>query len=161
MKWVEALKAWNASSNSGTWCIPRKGSPEYQEVRELMGPKETKPRAPRKSRKGKKAEAAAEAVPVMEVEEVEESFERPPGPKGRKLPSQPVTTMTVSSLEAEISKRMGFPPTNKGSTMWNDEVGPVIKKLKEKAPAGLTNAKKQRYALETIVEHLRKKGIRK
>ena len=49
-------------SNSGSWCIPRKGSPAYDQVRALMAEKEAKPA-------------------------VEESFERPPGPKGRKAPS--------------------------------------------------------------------------
>ncbi len=34
MKWIEALKEWN--TGKGTWCIPRKGTPEYDEVRRLM-----------------------------------------------------------------------------------------------------------------------------
>ena len=39
MKWIEALKEWN--KDKGTWCIPRKGSPEYDQVRALMGPAKT------------------------------------------------------------------------------------------------------------------------
>lgn len=35
MKWVEALKVWNGKKG-GTWCIPRKGSAEYDEVRAIM-----------------------------------------------------------------------------------------------------------------------------
>jgi len=160
MKWVEALKQWNARSNSGTWCIPRKGSPEYLEVRELMGPQETKPKKPRAPRKGKKA-AATEAAPVLEVEEVEESFERPPGPKGRKLPSPPVTSMTNSALDNEVYRLLGLPPTKKGAEMFNEKVMPSIKTLKENAPAGMTQRQKHRYALEKVVEHLRRKMPRK
>lgn len=34
MNWVQALKEWNTGKTK--WCVPRKGSPEYDEVRELM-----------------------------------------------------------------------------------------------------------------------------
>lgn len=34
MKWMEALKQYN--SGKGMWCIPKKGSPEYFDVRALM-----------------------------------------------------------------------------------------------------------------------------
>ena len=35
MRWVDALKEWNGTK-SGTWCIPRKGSEQYKEVRAIM-----------------------------------------------------------------------------------------------------------------------------
>ena len=35
MNWVEALKAWNAK-HGGRWQIPKKGTPEYEQVRRLM-----------------------------------------------------------------------------------------------------------------------------
>lgn len=35
MKWMEALKQYN--SGKAMWCIPKKGSPEYFDVRALMG----------------------------------------------------------------------------------------------------------------------------
>jgi hypothetical protein len=35
MKWIEALKVWNGKKG-GPWCIPRKGSAEYDAVREIM-----------------------------------------------------------------------------------------------------------------------------
>ena len=35
MKWLEALKTWNASKG-GSWCVPKKGSPEHQEVLKIM-----------------------------------------------------------------------------------------------------------------------------
>jgi hypothetical protein len=36
MKWIEALKQWNADKD--TWCIPRKGTKEYLEVMAIMKP---------------------------------------------------------------------------------------------------------------------------
>ena len=35
MKWVEALKKWNAEKG-GAWCVPRKGSPEMEAVKKIM-----------------------------------------------------------------------------------------------------------------------------
>jgi hypothetical protein len=34
MKWIEALKQWN--SQKDMWCIPRKGTKEYDEVKAIM-----------------------------------------------------------------------------------------------------------------------------
>ena len=81
MKWIDALKEWNATHNSGSWCIPRKGSDAYNQVRAIMA--------------GTTAKPAAEEKPVAE-----ESFERPPGPKGRKLPSNALLSLPagVSSI---------------------------------------------------------------
>lgn len=39
-KWITALKEWNGAKG-GPWCVPRKGSPEYDEVRGIMDGKET------------------------------------------------------------------------------------------------------------------------
>jgi hypothetical protein len=36
MSWIDALKQWNRK-RSGRWCIPKKGTREYDEVRALMG----------------------------------------------------------------------------------------------------------------------------
>lgn len=48
MKWIDALKAWNAK-HGGKYVIPRKGTKEYDEVRAMMGPAaaaaDPKPRA--------------------------------------------------------------------------------------------------------------------
>ena len=38
MKWIEALKVYNAGKS---WCVPRKGTPEYDEVKKIMN--RTKP----------------------------------------------------------------------------------------------------------------------
>ena len=37
MKWIEAVKIWNASHNKGTWCMPRRGSPEHAAVKKIQG----------------------------------------------------------------------------------------------------------------------------
>ena len=36
MKWIEALKIWNAQHNAGKWCVAKKGSPEYDQVKAIM-----------------------------------------------------------------------------------------------------------------------------
>jgi len=33
--YLEALKEWNTKSNTGKWCIPKKGSTDYNEVMRL------------------------------------------------------------------------------------------------------------------------------
>jgi len=40
MRWVDALKAWN-DKKGGSWTIPKKGTPEYDAVRAVMGSPET------------------------------------------------------------------------------------------------------------------------
>jgi hypothetical protein len=49
MRWLDALKQWNSSKSS--WCIPKKGSKEYDEVKAIMNPPkpETKKIRPKKS----------------------------------------------------------------------------------------------------------------
>jgi hypothetical protein len=39
-KWITALKQWNGEKG-GPWCVPRKGSPEYDAVRGIMDGRET------------------------------------------------------------------------------------------------------------------------
>ena len=44
MKWIDALKKWNSQKgNSDAWCIPKKGTKEYDKVKGIM---EGKPEAP-------------------------------------------------------------------------------------------------------------------
>ena len=35
MKWIDALKVWNEQHN-GTWCVPKKGTPGYNQVIAIM-----------------------------------------------------------------------------------------------------------------------------
>lgn len=41
MNWIQALKAWN-QKNGGKWCIPKKGTADYNEVKKLMTKKKGK-----------------------------------------------------------------------------------------------------------------------
>lgn len=52
--WIEALKKWN--EGKGMWCLPKKGTKDYEEVRALMPPKAAKAKAPKlpKAEKGEK-----------------------------------------------------------------------------------------------------------
>ncbi len=36
MRWLEALKVWNAEHNPGKWCVAKKGSAEYDQVKAIM-----------------------------------------------------------------------------------------------------------------------------
>ena len=36
MRWIEALKMWNKQKSKGMWCVPKKGSEDYLEVRKIM-----------------------------------------------------------------------------------------------------------------------------
>jgi len=58
MRWVDALKEWN--KGSGKWCIPRKGSAEYDAVKAIMGGKKIEA-----SEAEKKAEASPKKIPMV------------------------------------------------------------------------------------------------
>ncbi len=70
MRWIDALKEWNAGS--AKWCIPKKGTEDYDAVRALMGPKaekekKVKAEAPKEAKAPKaslKDMAAAVGVPM-------------------------------------------------------------------------------------------------
>jgi len=34
--WITALKKYNENKGGGSWCVPRKGSPQHAEVKKLM-----------------------------------------------------------------------------------------------------------------------------
>ena len=40
-QWMVALKKWNAKHNSQTWCVPKKHTPAYNEVMDMMQKKRT------------------------------------------------------------------------------------------------------------------------
>ena len=79
MRWVDAVKQWNAEHNKGKYCVPRKGSPEHAQVVALMGKKIETPAAaesapakmPRRTIKLSKAGyvAAKEAPKLREIGE--------------------------------------------------------------------------------------------
>jgi hypothetical protein len=35
--WITALKKWNQKNPDGHWCVPKKGTQDYEEVRKIMG----------------------------------------------------------------------------------------------------------------------------
>lgn len=40
--YIEALKQWNKNNNPGRWCIPKKGSNEYDEIMKIKKDMEEK-----------------------------------------------------------------------------------------------------------------------
>lgn len=36
VSWIEALKKWNAEREGQKWSIPRKGTPEHEQVMKIM-----------------------------------------------------------------------------------------------------------------------------
>ena len=44
MRWIDAVKIWNQEHNKGTWCMPRRGSPEHARVKAIMEGKKEKPK---------------------------------------------------------------------------------------------------------------------
>ena len=43
--YMQALKQWNAESNTGKWCIPKRGTAEYNEVMRLKAQMEKQAKA--------------------------------------------------------------------------------------------------------------------
>ena len=90
--WITALKAWNAKSKKGTWCVPRKGTKEYDEVRSMMG-------------------GGAGGVPVSAMKKVyEEAKERRKSPQG-------VPLSAMSKMYKEVKERRKSANIEKGKTM--------------------------------------------
>lgn len=52
MKYFEALKIWNVEHNKGTWCVPKKGTAEYDAIKAILAKHNPpKPEAPKKEKK--------------------------------------------------------------------------------------------------------------
>ena len=77
MKWIEALRLWNAEHNKGKWCVPRRGTPEHAEVRKLMGDEGTKAgkKAMKEARGIKEAAEEMKAVPKKRKIEIADEEE--------------------------------------------------------------------------------------
>jgi hypothetical protein len=65
MRWVDALKQWNAGS--GKWCIPKKGTEDYDAVRAIMGPKAEKEKKVKAEKAPKEAKAPKASLQDMAV----------------------------------------------------------------------------------------------
>lgn len=66
-KWITALKKWN-ENKGGPWCVPKKGSADYDAVKALMSGSASAPApappAPKKKLKIPKAEPAPASAPA-------------------------------------------------------------------------------------------------
>ena len=71
LTWIQALKKWN-ESNDGTWCVPRKGSQAYEEVKAIMTGEEKKKETKEKKVKPKKEKKDKKVVKKDEQEKKEE-----------------------------------------------------------------------------------------
>ncbi len=65
MRWVDALKQWNAGQ--GKWCIPKKGTEDYDAVRAIMGPKVEKEKKVKAEKAPKEAKAPKASLQDMAV----------------------------------------------------------------------------------------------
>jgi hypothetical protein len=65
MKWLEALKVFN--QGKGTWCIARKGTPEYDEVKRIMN--SSKPEAVAQRNEERKVKATEQLKEVASASE--------------------------------------------------------------------------------------------
>jgi len=93
MRWIDALKEWNKGSPK--WCIPKKGSAEYDAVKEIMGGKKVEPApAPAPAPKMKKP---AVAPPKMKKPAVAPA----PAPKMQKPAVAPPKKKTSLKAMAE------------------------------------------------------------
>ena len=73
MRWIEALKIWNAEKG-GPWCVPRKGSPEHAIVKGSMAGKKPEPVEDKcdcegESTCGRKVEKKKKKIRIVEEEE--------------------------------------------------------------------------------------------
>jgi hypothetical protein len=71
--WIDALKQFN--NEKGAWCIPRKGSEDYDKVRALMGHMKDAKNKPVKAESAKKVEIVEkhEDIAKKEIARLEES----------------------------------------------------------------------------------------
>lgn len=96
MRWLDALKEWNKGSPK--WCIPRKGSPEYDAVKAIMGGKKIE--APDSE---KKAEAKPMSVPLKSIIRKKKPIigDLPPAPP-MKIPIEPQRKAFSDSMAPKI-----------------------------------------------------------
>ncbi len=63
-KWMTALREWNEKhNNKSTWCIPKKGTADYDKVRQMMNPAAQAPPA-KPSRSKRQTSSAPPAAPA-------------------------------------------------------------------------------------------------
>ena len=65
VSWMDAVKIWNKDHNPETWCIPRKNTSEYFEVRAIM---EGKPSPKKVKKNAERSEKSLEQLKSLEKE---------------------------------------------------------------------------------------------
>jgi hypothetical protein len=81
-KWILALKTFNSNRNNGMWCLPKKGSEEYEQVKAIMEGKEPKKQEePMKMEEPKKEEPKKKIRKVKIIEEPKKEEPKKEEPK--------------------------------------------------------------------------------
>ena len=103
MKWTDALKAY--AKKTGKYVVPRKGTPEYEAVRKMMGASEPKEApAGEGTKKGEVRKTARKAFEKAEAP----APTAPAKPKRRRASSEPVdANPAVKAIAQEDKPRRG------------------------------------------------------
>ena len=115
--WIEALKKWNSADNkSGNWCVPKKGTSDYEAVRKYMGSSSGAKMAPAKKEKkmlalpkGAKSKPVKKAITKV-IEEVKKDAKKSgKGPQFGKIPKK-FTKEEIAALDEarKIAGQTGF-----------------------------------------------------
>ena len=92
-KWVSALKEMNKGSNN--WCVPKKGTAEYQQVMNIMNKSSITPST--------KSAAATKIQSIVRGQAVRKPKPAPaPAPATTKKPKTTKTTKAKTTVEIEI-----------------------------------------------------------
>lgn len=133
MKWVEALKKYNEGKK---WSVPKKGTPEYEAVRKLMGAD------------GAKAEAPAPAPAPAEAPKAKRVYKKRPPKQTQKDKEDEKLAMEVKEVKEKVAPEKKKRAVRKGKAVVVKDVDdstavearPKVGKAKAKAgsvPAGL------------------------
>lgn len=99
--WIDALKKWNAGKDM--WCLPKKGTKDYDEVKALMSPKAEKtPKAKKEPEEDKEGKAESD----RNYEKLKAYFE------SRKKPA-PEPEKPKAKRVAKVSKKVHEPAAPK------------------------------------------------
>lgn len=139
MRWVDALKEWNKSSP--TWCIPRKGTKAYDEVKAIMAgnkieasaePKaEAKPMAQgidmREVQRKRKQKAKLEELKQSAKDTVASALASIPAaaPKKDMMPSMMASIADIAK-KAQVAKEKAWVPKTRDGKVYKRTIGGVV-----------------------------------
>lgn len=115
MKWIEALKEWN-TKQGGKWCIPKKGSPEYDAVKKIMGggkAEEKKAPTPKKAPSAKKEEPKPkkDEKPKKEEKPDERDWSMYKANNGKEYPYKKINESLIKLVKDTIQEYGNKHPT--------------------------------------------------